>query len=111
MIIYTTLEMRSMQNSGIYHVAAQQPNTTYVFPGALPLDPAGGYAPRPPLSRVGYAPRPPLSRASRSFSFRSFVIYVKYLMCIFVILTAGANCMFYAKFGARSMSRLVFILI
>ena len=33
-----------MQNVGIYHIAAQlcsQPNSAVVFPGALPLDPAG----------------------------------------------------------------------
>ena len=50
-----------MQNAGIYHIASQlcsQPNSAAVFPGALPLDPA-----------VGYAPRPPLSRATRSVSF------------------------------------------
>ena len=64
------LETRSMQNADIdYHVAAQlhsQQNTTYVFHGALPLYPAGCYAPRTPLPR-----------ASRSFSFRSFVIFCK----------------------------------
>jgi len=83
-----------MQNSGIYHVAAQlcsQPNTTYVFPGALPLDLAGGYAPRPPLPR-----------ASRSFSFRSFVIFCKIARVQLCNLTGGANCiMLYAKIGAR----------
>ena len=45
--------MRSMQKAGIYHIAAQMtPNSAAVFPGALPLDLAGGYAPRPPLSRA-----------------------------------------------------------
>ena len=42
-----------MQNAGIYHIAAQMtPNSAAVFPGALPLNPAGGYAPKPALSRA-----------------------------------------------------------
>jgi hypothetical protein len=38
-----------MQNAGIYHIAVcSQPNSlTAVFPGALPLDPAGGMPPDP----------------------------------------------------------------
>ena len=50
-----------MQNAGIYHIAhrgVHSINSATVFPGALPLDPAGGAAPRPPYSR-----------ASRSYTF------------------------------------------